>query len=49
LKSPFSHVSDGPRHDLVHPRSIFGVFSVKLPEKSLFTLFRVTHARPRSS
>ncbi|KRY62226.1 hypothetical protein T11_629, partial [Trichinella zimbabwensis] len=27
LKSPFSHVTDGPRHDLVHPRSIFGKIS----------------------
>ncbi|KRY61734.1 hypothetical protein T11_13066, partial [Trichinella zimbabwensis] len=28
---------------------ILGAFSVKLPEKSLFALFRVTQARPRSS
>ncbi|KRY95938.1 hypothetical protein T11_11097 [Trichinella zimbabwensis] len=43
MKSHFSHVSEGPRHDQV----ILGAFSLKYPEKSFFALFRVTQARPR--
>ncbi|KRY65343.1 hypothetical protein T11_5772 [Trichinella zimbabwensis] len=59
MKSHFSHVSEGPRHDQVilgafsgYPRTtlvILGAFSVKLPEKSFFALFIVTQARPRPS